>query len=327
MMDDDYYDNQAETHPVPTTPAFVLAPLNNAARKAVDHARNNHLRFRVDDTIGLWLDFSNPDKQVCTLGCEGTDIFLPDARSSSKGSADISPLHASFQVVEDTGAVLLWDLSDNHTVEPLPHNHCYTVRFRPNAKSVLVAKGINSRIAFGRDQWFQFEIHWQSDGLYRFPKHEPYTMGPRSSRTKRYLVGGEVGAGSYGTVLWALDATNGKIIAVKKFHKLQGKNLEFATREIANLFRINKDDSIKHVSGFLFRLVKFANLNILIGTHSPDPRQRRRREGRRVGRDFHAPDERQSQDPYRGRGRAGRVRVVQRGPAPDAPGIRVHRCA
>ena len=244
MMDGGYADEHEDTPP----PAFVLAPLNPAARKAVDHARNDPLRCCVDDTIGLWLDFSNPDKQVCTLGRrDDADVYLPDTRSS-KGSAHISPLHASFQVVEETGAVLLWDLSDTGTVEPLPHSHCFTVKIRSSAKSVLVARGINSRIAFGRDQWYQFEIQWQSDGLYRFPKTEPYTMGPRNSRRKSYILGGEVGTGSYGTVWWVLDATNGKIIAVKKFHRLSGKNLEFATREIANLFRINRDDSIKHVS-------------------------------------------------------------------------------
>ncbi|AEO71948.1 uncharacterized protein THITE_2124842 [Thermothielavioides terrestris NRRL 8126] len=71
-------------------------------------------------------------------------------------------------------------------------------------------------------------------------------MGPRNARTKKYILGGEVGAGSYGSVWWALDATNGQVMAVKRFHKLSGRNLEFATREIANLFRINRDDSIRH---------------------------------------------------------------------------------
>jgi hypothetical protein len=248
-MDDHYYDDTVEAHPTaPTPPVFLLAPVNAPARKVVDHPRNSHLRYRIDDAIGLWLDFSNPEKQVCTLGTEETDIHLPNAKSSSKGSAHISPVHASFQVVQETGAVLLWDHSENGTVEPLPHSHCFTVKFRPNAKSVLVARGINSRIAFGKDQWYQFEIQWQSDGMYPFRKDEPYTMGPRNSRTKKYVLGGEIGAGSYGTVWWVMDATNGKIIAVKKFHKLSGKNLEFATREIAHLFRINRDESIKHVS-------------------------------------------------------------------------------
>jgi hypothetical protein len=248
-MDDGYYDDTADTlNTAPTPPAFFLAPLNSAARKAVDHAKNLHLRCTVNDTIGLWLSFADPNKQVCTLGKEDTDIHLPDTRSSSKGSPHISALHASFQVVEETGAVLLWNLSNGGTVEPIPHSSSFTVKFRSDAQSVLVAQGINSRVAFGDNQWYQFEIQWQSDGMYQFPKHEPYSMGPRNSRNKKYVLGGDVGAGSYGTVSWVLDAINGQIIAVKRFHKLSGKNLEFATREVANLFRINKDDSIKHVN-------------------------------------------------------------------------------
>ncbi|KAK3304789.1 kinase-like domain-containing protein [Chaetomium strumarium] len=244
-MEDGYYDDAEEPYTVPTAPAFALTPLNPAARKVVGHANNSHLRCQSHDTIGLWVDLSDPDK-IFTLGRRDTDIHLPDKTSSSKGSPCISDLHASFQVVLETGAVLLFDHSGNGTVEPLPRDQHYTVKFRSNAKSVLVARGINSRIAFGKDQWYQFEIQWHSDGLYRFPKHDPYTMGPRNSRHKKYLLGEQVGAGSYGTVWWALDATNGKIIAVKRFHKLAGKNLEFATREMTNLFKINRDDSIKH---------------------------------------------------------------------------------
>jgi hypothetical protein len=247
-MDDGYSDDAAEPQPEPAPPVFALAPLNPAARKVVDHASNEGLRCRIGDTICLWVDLSNPDKTYFTLGQGETDLYLPNSRSSSKGSPRICDVHASFQVVPDTGAVLLWDHSDDGTVEPLPRDHCYTVKFRHNAKSVLVARGINSAVAFGNDNWYRFELLWQSDGLYRFPKHEPYRMGPRNARTKKYVLGGEVGAGSYGTVWWALDATSGGIIAVKRFHKLSGKNLEFATREITNLFRINRDDSIQHVS-------------------------------------------------------------------------------
>jgi hypothetical protein len=248
-MDDGYHDDTADAYiTAPSKPAFILVPLNPAARKVLHHPRNSHLRYPLDDPDGLWLSFSDPQKQECTLGKGDADIHLPDPKSSSKGSPHIQPIHASFQVVEDTGAVLLWDHSDNGTVEPLPHSNSYTVKFRSNAKSVLVAQGINSKIAFGKDQWYQFEIQWQSDGLYGFPKDEPYRMGPSNARVKKYVMGREVGAGSYGSVSWVLDATSGKIIAVKKFHKLSGKNLEFATREMTNLFKINRDDSIKHVS-------------------------------------------------------------------------------
>jgi hypothetical protein len=287
-MDDGYYDEVAETPLGPVAPAFLLAPLNPAARKAVDHARNDGLRYQIDGTIGLWVDFSNPEKELYTLGRAETDIHLP----SSKGSPHISGLHASFQVVNDTGAVLLWDHSDNESVEPISANQSFTVKFRSNSKSVLVARGINSRIAFGKDRWFQFEIQWQSDGLYNFPnKDEPYTMGPSSSRSKKYVLGERVGGGSYGTVWWVLNATNGKIMAVKKFHNMSGKNLEFATREVTNLFKINKDNSIKHVSSSTCPLVYPANLYpFSTGAYFADTRLCWWRGKRQLGRDFHASD-------------------------------------
>jgi hypothetical protein len=229
-------------------PAFTLVPLNPAAQDAINHVRNEHFRCRArSGTIGLWLYFSNLAKQVCTLGSHDADIYLPSPRSRNE-SAHISAIHASFQVVEETGAVLLCDHSEEGTVEPLPHRHCFTVNFRSNAKSVLVARGVNERIAFGRDQWYQFEIQWRSDGLYRFPKGGPYSLGPRNALGKSYLYGGDIGTGSYGTVSWALDTTNGKIIAVKKFRDLSGRNPEFATQGIANFFRINRNKSIEHVS-------------------------------------------------------------------------------
>ncbi|KAJ4289270.1 hypothetical protein N0V88_007020 [Collariella sp. IMI 366227] len=221
-----YYNTAAEPLAGPPLPAFILTPINTAARKVVEHARNSRLRCQYESSVGLWVDLTNPEKQYW--------------------SPHISSQHASFVVVHDTGAVLLCDYSDNGTVDSIPHNHSFTVRFQSTAKTVLVARGINSRIAFGKEQYYQFEIQWQSDGMYRFPKDEPYSMGPRNSKNKKYVLGGEVGAGSYGTVCWALDAINGQIIAVKKFHKLSGKNLEFATREIAHMFRITRDDSIKH---------------------------------------------------------------------------------
>ncbi|KAK0705877.1 kinase-like domain-containing protein [Lasiosphaeria miniovina] len=233
-------------------PKFVLAPLNTAARKATEHFRNKYYQYQLDshnNTFGLWIDFSDPAKQSFTLGRADTDIFLPELRSA-KGASQISDLHASFQVVADTGAVLLFDHSDLGTTEPFSGTttgHGFTVKFRNNAKSVLVARGINSRIAFGRDKWYQFEIQWRSDGLYDFPsKDEPYTVGPRNSRAKKYVQGEKVGGGAYGNVWWAMDVTDGKLMAVKKFHSLSGKNLEFATREVANLFKINKDTSIQH---------------------------------------------------------------------------------
>jgi len=237
------------------TPAFVLAPLNSAARKATEHIRNKYYQYPLDDnnTFGLWMGFSDPDRQEFTVGrSEHQDIYLPEMRGG-KGPPQISDLQASFFLVQSTGAVLLRDHSDHRNTEPFApshsgsHHNGVTVKLR-SSRTVLIARGINSRIAFGRDKFYQFEVRWQSDGLYGFNKDDPYTVGPRHSKTKRYVQAERVGGGAYGDVWWVLDITNGEPMAVKKFRNLSGKNLDFATREVANLFRINKDNSIQHVS-------------------------------------------------------------------------------
>lgn len=245
-----------EVEQVRKPPCFVLAPLNSAARKATEHVRNKYWQHSFDASsqkaLGLWIDFTDPDKNIYTLGRKDTDIYLPEGRSSH-GSPQISDIHAAFELVQETGAVLLRDYSDHGNTEPFalahsssPNHAGVTVKFLPGTSSVLVARGINSRIAFGRDRFYQFEIQWRSDGLYAFEKDEPYTLGPRPTRAKRYLQGERVGGGSFGTVWSVLDITTGSVMAVKKFHSLSGKRLEFATREVANLFRINEDNSIQH---------------------------------------------------------------------------------
>jgi len=261
----DYEEDEPEdTSP----PAFVLVPLNSAARKATEHVKNKYYLYAFDsgsDAIGLWVDFSDPEKQVYTLGRNDTDIHLPEMRSQ-RGASRISDLQATFEVVQDTGAVILYDYSEHKNTEPFAPSHGssaahagVTVKFR-GTRSVLVARGINSRIAFGDDMWYQFEIQWRSDGMYALDKTSPYVVGPGNSKSKKYVQVGRVGGGAYGTVFKVIDVSNGSFMAVKKFHNLSGKNLDFATREVANLFRINKDTSIQHVSRCgrsLLRLVVF----------------------------------------------------------------------
>ena len=252
----DEYDDDEPTDTTP--PCLILAPLNSAARKSVDHVRNNYHRCALDDnnTFGLLLDFSDPDCQEYTLGRSDTDIHLPDApRSKSSGSAQISDLQATISVVQSTGAVLLQDHSDHQNTETYSPSHSSSssghggvaVKFR-SSRSILLARGINPRIGFGRDRYYQFEVRWRSDGLYSFSKYEPYVLGPRYSKQKKYVEKSRVGGGAYGEVWSVLDITNGELIAVKKFRNLAGKNLDFATREVANLFKISKHKSIQHVS-------------------------------------------------------------------------------
>jgi hypothetical protein len=289
------YDDDDDEHQEATPPCLILAPLNSAARKATESVRNNYHRCALDsDNNGLLLDFSDPDRHSYTFGCSGdTDIHIPDTRGSKgSGSSQISDLQATIYVVQNTGAVLLKDHSSHQNTETYSPSHSSSssghggvaVKFH-RSRSILLARGINPRISFGRDRFYQFEVRWRSDGLYNFNKYEFYVLGPRHAKHKKYVEKARVGGGAYGEVWSVLDVTNGELVAVKKFRNLSGKNLDFATREVANLFKINKHKSIQHEHilqildsaggddgwGELFMPLMDGNLKTLIeGVENPD---------------------------------------------------------
>lgn len=224
-------------------PILYLVPTNTAAQQAAADPLNEAYRWPMENgTFSLGIGFADPAKQVFTLGRADCDIFLPDSRG-----ADISKHHCSFTNTE-RGAVLLQDLSSKKNTEPYSlKTGGQTIDF-DERRCVLVARGINNTIGIGRNRFYQFELNWQSDGLYPFPdKEENYRIGPRKSKQKKYIEGDEVGGGSYGTVFWAMDVYTGELMAVKRFRNLEGKHLDFATREVANLFRINRHAKIHHV--------------------------------------------------------------------------------
>ncbi|KAK1751106.1 kinase-like domain-containing protein [Echria macrotheca] len=251
-MADAYADDPAQ--PQLFRPFFWLVPVNSAARKVVEHPYNRYYQYYIDDnTAGLVISFDDPDIRLYTLGSSGADIYLPEALPKSKASPEISDIQASFGVVEETGAVLLSDHSKDRNTEPYSSSGsvgvAVAIKFRSRERkerSVLVARGINTRVAFGRDRFYQFELRWRSDGLYGFDKDQGYALGPKKASSKRYIEKERIGGGAYGAVYEVLDVTSGGLMAVKKFHNLTGKNLEFATREVANLFKINRHKGIHH---------------------------------------------------------------------------------
>lgn len=267
----------------PAPPIFVLVGYNRAGKLVVNEQANIHLRYTLENDLkGLYISFGNPDKQVFTLGRDNNaDILLPDPKSN----LDLSRHQCSFYNYVDHHAVFLEDYSRANNTQPISANNGrdggVVIPFGRGRRTVLVARGINSLISIGKDQHYQFEIYWLSDGLHDFGD-SPYVVGPRKSRNKKYLQGDKVGGGTYGTVFKALNVHTGELMAVKKFHNLEGKNLDFATREVANLFRINKSTSIHHNNileildyekdddwGEIFMPLKHGNLKTLV-ENNPD---------------------------------------------------------
>lgn len=238
---------------------FWLLPFNKAAAALVSGHPWNLSRHPFDkDTSGFWIDFSNPDKQEYTVGCsDSVDIYLPQVWTST-GSSGISELHASFRAVTDTGPIILCDESEYSSTEPFSHgSRSYTVDFRKEGeRSVLVAQGINSLVAFGHGRFYQFELRWENDGLGEFRMEPPvlYALGPSRVKTKRYVLGEKIGSGTFGSVYRALGVTSGRVMAVKKFHRLPGSNkrVEFASREITTLLKLNGDEANRCVRPPLF---------------------------------------------------------------------------
>ncbi|KAK5659563.1 hypothetical protein OQA88_765 [Cercophora sp. LCS_1] len=235
------YDPNEDTDPTSLQPpSFVLVPLNAAAKRAVEHRRNQYyLHYMDEGTQGLWIAFDG-DKGSYTLGNgEGSDIYLPETRTN-KGSAQIDALHAEFTLIADQGAVLLvnhsGDLTRTTTFTIPNRGPSSTVPIDEESQSVLVARGINPCIALGNNRLFQFEIRWYTPGLYAFDPIEPYVLGPRRSAQKRYLQGQRIGGGSSSTVWTALDCRLGSVIVVKKFNNLAGPGRKQLARE-AEIFR------------------------------------------------------------------------------------------
>lgn len=85
----------------------------------------------------------------------------------------------------------------------------------------------------------------------------------------RYVQGERIGAGASGSVWWGLDTTSGKVIAVKGFYHLPGRDLENEVSEITELFGIGRARSITSVSWSIVSYPYAANF--LVGIYPPDP--------------------------------------------------------
>ena len=170
--------------PVPqghAPPALYLVPYNKAAKQVTADPNNNYFQTQLPNGVqALYISFANPEKQGFTLGRADTDIFIPDPRG-----ADISKQQCSF-INTERDAVLLEDTSGKRNTEPYSSsNGGQTIGFAKEQRCVLVARGINNMIGIGRERYYQFEIHWESDGLYDFPDKDGNTRRARRRVGKR----------------------------------------------------------------------------------------------------------------------------------------------
>jgi hypothetical protein len=239
-------------------PHGYLIPKNGAARGILEEPHNaNYIVSREEgdyEDFVFYLDFRHEDRTQYVLGRgSDVDIQLPDSK------ADISKTQCVFRLDGDSGAVFLDDRSSHQSTETFASRHDYrTTIAMPSRspRSVLVARDINNHIAIGRKQHYQFELFWLCDGLYDFPQNGSLQKGPINGNSMKYVQGEKIGGGAFGNVFKALDVHTGELIAVKKMHNLDGKNLEFANREIRHLNQIQSSEIYGHVSSSVQRYTR-----------------------------------------------------------------------
>ncbi len=228
----------------PIDPSFLLMPANDAAVEAIRQRANEPYWYLLEDgTYALNVSFA-PEVSEVTLGSHGADIYLPDAKN-----ADISRKHCIFVYGRQTGAVVLCDKSKRHNTEVFDVEADRIVPISKVSNSVVVSRAFNRRIAIGYKKHYQFHLHWNADVIddYLGTDRGSTTFGPRGVRESRYMQGEDIGAGAFGTVWKAVDLRDGKAMAVKRFHTLEGKRRTYALREVNNLLKMHAPNQLKHV--------------------------------------------------------------------------------
>ena len=236
----------------PSASSFFLVALNEATEGAVRHERNRRFVVPPDEDKRGRLRITIPSGPASgseiTLGCGDADVYLPGVES-----ADISGIHCSFTAAKHTGAVILHDRSSQHNTEVYDAERFYSIPLFKTSFSVVVSRGFNRRLGIGCKigckRYYEFELVWHTDlvqgnlldGATRGP-----VFGPLGSKEPRYIKGENLGLGAFGSVFRAVDIRNGELMAVKRFHTLEGIAGTYAMREIQNLESIQS--RAKHVS-------------------------------------------------------------------------------
>ena len=222
---------------------FSLQPLNEGAHAVAAHGENQHLVSEVERTrvlnVGHFDSSSGMKTTLATLGRGQTvDIYIPNR--------SIAKVQCSFEVSEESKAVMLYDQSHQQTtqvfggdVRPFEHGR---------VRHVIVHNEFNNIIGMGGEKrdLIRFKIVWQKDPLHAVQEvqrkektknrkehfrlartmDEADTELPSQRQTRihtpsqvfrirHFAFGADLGSGQFGTVQKTIDVDCGKLMAVK----------------------------------------------------------------------------------------------------------------
>jgi hypothetical protein len=236
---------------------FSLIPRNDRAKAVVEHPSNSHLVWMSPaGVLGINIGFNVPSDSsnvLATLGRHNTNIYM-----EGRG---ISKLQCSFEIDPDTGVVMLYDRSTEHTTQvsgpvTFPFEHGRVPR------KILVQKDLNILVGMGgkRCNLVEFELRWHQDSSKTEEKiknhiadpnrqvNDPavdrtvtdedeaatevpsgrltriHTTGIRSQKMRYVPLHPRLGSGQFGVVYKAIDVDTGKVMAVKILKEPRGRS-------------------------------------------------------------------------------------------------------
>ena len=253
----------ARPHPHPLA-LFSLVPLNDRARAVLAHPDNIGLVSALaDGRSGLDIGFhvgSSSRYTLATLGRSGADV-------SVEGSG-ISRIQCSFEVLEESGVVMLYDRSNSMSTQVFGMS---ATPFEPGrTRRVVVRDKLNTEIGMGgaSQSLLRFALVWHCDTIDVEEQLKNRVDNPRLARTVdetptvlpsqrltrihtpgnrepkiRYAKLVELGRGEFGEVWKAVDVDSGKIFAVKMIKQptlgFQAEAWVLLKREVETLSQIS----------------------------------------------------------------------------------------
>ena len=232
------------------------------ARAVLEHTDNSHLVSTIPDygdQLGLDIGFhigSASRYTLATLGRSGADITI-------EGSS-ISRIHCSFEIHQDSGAVMLYDRSNSQSTQVCGKNA--TPFELGRIRRVVVGEQLNTEIGIGGVgcDLVRFKLVWHQRSLDMEEQVRNRIDNPRLTRTVdevptvvpsqrltrihtpgervpilRYAKVVELGRGEFGEVCKAVDVDTGRYLAAKIIKKpalgFSANQWRFLKREIETL--------------------------------------------------------------------------------------------